>query len=78
MVNINEFKAAMVRKGLTAGELAEMIGISRQSLSYRINNAIDFRISEVERISQILGLSLEEKNLIFFGNQVDRAPTATD
>lgn len=78
MVNINEFKAAMVRKGLTAGELAEMIGISRQSLSYRINNAIDFRISEVERISQILGLSLEEKNLIFFGNQVDRAPTTTD
>ena len=78
MVNINEFKAAMVRKGLTAGELAELIGISRQSLSYRINNAIDFRISEVERISQILGLSLEEKNLIFFGNQVDRAPTTTD
>lgn len=78
MVNINEFKAAMVRKGLTAGELAELIGISRQSLSYRINNAIDFRISEVERISQILGLSLEEKNLIFFGNQVDRSPTATD
>lgn len=75
MVNINEFKAALVRKGLTAGDLAEMIGISRQSLSYRMNNIVEFRISEVEKVSQILGLTLEEKNLIFFENQVGILPT---
>lgn len=75
MTNTNEFKAALVRKGITSGELAEMIGISRQSLSYRMNNIVEFRISEVEKIAQILGLSLEEKNLIFFDSQVDKAPT---
>lgn len=76
MVNVNEFKAALVRKGLTAGDLAEMIGISRQSLSYRMNNIVEFRISEVEKVSQILGLTLEEKNLIFFENQVGIMPTS--
>lgn len=75
MTNKNELKAALARKGMTATALAEMIGISRQSLSYRINNSVEFRISEVEKISQILGLSLEEKNLIFFGNQVDKVST---
>ena len=52
-----------------------MIGISRQSLSYRMNNIVEFRISEVEKVSQILGLTLEEKNLIFFENQVGIMPT---
>lgn len=75
MTNTNEFKAALVRKGITSGELAEMIGLSRQSLSYRMNNIVEFRISEVEKIAQILGLNLEEKNLIFFGSQVDKTPT---
>lgn len=74
MTNTNEFKAALVRKGMTAGDLAEMIGISRQSLSYRMNNIVEFRISEVEKISQILELTLEEKNLIFFENQDGKMP----
>lgn len=75
MTNTNEFKAALVRKGMTAGDLAELIGISRQSLSYRMNNIVEFRISEVEKISQILELTLEEKNLIFFENQDGKMPT---
>ena len=75
MTNTNKFKAALVRKGMTAGDLAELIGISRQSLSYRMNNIVEFRISEVEKISQILELTLEEKNLIFFENQDGKMPT---
>lgn len=75
MVNTNLFKAALVRNGMNTQDLAERIGMLRQSLSYRINNIVEFRISEVEKISQILGLSLEEKNLIFFANQVDESPT---
>lgn len=75
MVNTNLFKAALVRNGMNTQDLAERIGMLRQSLSYRINNIVEFRISEVEKISQILGLTLEEKNLIFFANQVDETPT---
>lgn len=75
MTNTKEFKIALLRKGITAGELAEMIGMSRPSLSYKINNQRMFTVTEISKISEILGLSLIEKERIFFDNEVAKIST---
>ena len=78
MTNTKEFKIALLRKGITAGELAEMAGMSRQSLSYKINNQRMFTVNEISKISEILGLSLIEKERIFFDNEVAKISTAEE
>ena len=75
MTNTKEFKIALLRKGITAGELAEMVGMSRPSLSYKINNQRMFTVTEISKISEILGLSLIEKERIFFDNEVAKIST---
>lgn len=78
MTNTKEFKIALLRKGITAGELAEMVGMSRPSLSYKINNQRMFTVTEISKISEILGLSLIEKERIFFDNEVAKISTAEE
>ena len=78
MTNTKEFKIALLRKGITAGELAEMVGMSRPSLSYKINNQRLFTVNEISKISEILGLSLIEKERIFFDNEVAKISTTEE
>ena len=78
MTNTKEFKIALLRKGITAGELAEMVGMSRPSLSYKINNQRMFTVNEISKISEILGLSLIEKERIFFDNEVAKISTTEE
>ena len=75
MTNKKEFKIALIRKGLTASDLADTIGMSRQSMSYKINNIRMFTVSEIAKISDVLGLTLIEKERIFFDNQVGEMST---
>ena len=67
MTNTTELKAMMVRNGYTAEQLAKEIGMTPQSLSYKINNKREFTATEINNVSKALGLTLEEKEIIFFG-----------
>ena len=49
-------KAAIVGAGQTIGSVASAIGVSRATLSSKINGRIDFSRTEMEKIAQILGL----------------------
>lgn len=71
MTDTNKLKAALALKGMTAGDLADMIGMSRQSISYKMNNIREFRVKEIIAISEALNLTLEEKEAIFFADKVD-------
>lgn len=71
MTDTKKLKAAMILKGITSGELADRIGISRQSFSYKMNNLREFRAKEISAISQVLELTLNEKEEIFFTDTVD-------
>jgi len=68
MTNTTEFKIALLRNKLTAAELADKIGISRVSMSYKMNNIRSFTVTEISEIAKVLNLSLVEKERIFFGN----------
>ena len=71
MTDTNKLKAALALKGMTAGDLADMIGMSRQSISYKMNNIREFRVKEIIAISEALNLTLEEKEALFFADKVD-------
>jgi transcriptional regulator with XRE-family HTH domain len=66
MTNTLEFKAMLILKGYTAEKLADEVGLSPQSISYKANNKREFTASEINAISDALGLNLEEKERIFF------------
>lgn len=68
MTNTTEFKVAMMRASMTMESLAEQVGISAVSMSYKVNNKREFTSSEIKRISDILNLTIEERELIFFAS----------
>lgn len=70
MVNETELRVAMIRKNMNMEELADAINISRTSLSYKMNNHREFTHGEIILITDVLDLSPEARDRIFFGEQV--------
>lgn len=66
MFQKNEFKAALVRKGMTLENIAKTLNTSTATLSRKINGKGDFFRHEIETISKLLKLSSEEILRIFF------------
>ena len=58
--------------------IAEKMGLSRQSLYLKMQGKRDFKISEVNKICEILRLTDEEKQLIFFAGKGDKDVTVID
>ena len=65
MFKKNEFKAEVVRKGLTLAEVARELGFDPASLSRKINGNSGFYRGEIERIINLLNLSGEDVLQIF-------------
>ena len=55
----NRIKAEMVRRGLCGSELAEVLGITPTALSNKMNGKNDFTASELLRLSELFGLSVD-------------------
>lgn len=71
LTNTNELKAFYSKQGFTLERLAEHIGLSRTTMSYKINNKIEFKSSEILAIQKVLKMTNEEREAIFFGIKVD-------
>jgi DNA-binding XRE family transcriptional regulator len=46
--------------------LAKKIGITRQSLTSKIDGVHDFRVQEAAKLSELLGLTKAQRDTIFF------------
>lgn len=69
MVDKNKLAGAIASKGLTQKKLAEMIGISKNTISAKMNNKSSFDTDEIERICRVLGIKdITEKANIFLAN----------
>ena len=71
MTNAKEFKVALMRNGITMTQLSEMVHITLATLSRKVNNLSEFTVSEVKTISDILNLSVDDRERIFFANNVE-------
>lgn len=67
MLNVLEFKAAMVRKGYTQKMLAEKLGISEKTLCERLKTQ-RFGTEEIEQLIPLLEIS--DPMAIFFDGVV--------
>lgn len=63
MLNVLEFKAAMVRKGFTQKSIAQHLGISEKTLCSRIKNK-RFGTNEIEQLIPLL--DIDNPMQIFF------------
>lgn len=69
MTDTLEIKKIIRMKGFTLDTLSKKIGISRTSLSYKINNIVEFNAQEIKHIQKILELSNEQRDHIFLRKQ---------
>jgi len=66
MTDTDKIKKFIRMKGFTLETLAKEIGISRTTLSYKINNQVEFTANEIKKIQVALNLSDEQRDKIFF------------
>lgn len=64
--------------GFRHGFLAEKLGLSRTGLYNKINNKSEFLASEIQALSEILSLSPDERQAIFFAKEVDDLDTINE
>lgn len=68
MTDTNKLKGAIMSAGFTQAEIADKIGISSTAMNNKITNKSRFKADEVQKLTQILGLSRSESDLIFFAH----------
>lgn len=68
MFNKNEFKAQIVKKGMTVKKIAESLGINEATVYRKINADGDFTREEINKLIDIL--QIENPMDIFFAEQL--------
>ena len=63
--------------GLTKSAIAEGLGLTRQGLYNKLSGDNEFTGSELKTLSKLLELTDQERNDIFFADDVDKSPTST-
>lgn len=64
--NVNKLKARMVEKGITGQTLAKLMNLSEATIYDKLNNKIEFKRSEIERLCELLTIPAENIVDYFF------------
>lgn len=64
--NHNELKGFFVSKGMKIGEVANLLGITRQCLTNKLNNRNHFTFEEIDFIQRHFKLSDKQVKIFFF------------
>jgi len=76
VIDYAKLKGLMVERGLEVTKLAEILGISRQAASGKINGKSPISLTDAQVIAQALNMSKEERDTIFFKNSVKSQATS--
>lgn len=72
MTNTEELRKIIKNSGLKLEYIAEQLGITRFSLSKKIENITEFKTSEVQKMCEVLQITdPKTKEAIFFASVVD-------
>ena len=66
MIKQNLLEARMKENNIEYTTLSELIGMSYQSLKWRLWGRTEFRLSEIKAIRKVLNLTIEQTTEIFF------------
>lgn len=75
MIDYAKLKGLMAERGLEVTKLAELLGISRQAASGKINGKSPISLTDARTIAQALDMTKEERDMIFFGECVKSEAT---
>ena len=70
MTNSNKIKGRIVEMGYTLSNFSDALNISRPCLRKKINGQSDFKVSEIEKICELLKISRSEIGNYFFTQNV--------
>lgn len=71
MLNINKLKGKIVERGMNVGDLAELLGVNKSTVYRKLQNeGQTLTIAQVDAIANVLELTGEEVNAIFFSQYV--------
>lgn len=71
MTNTDLLKRKIDESGYKIAYIAECLGISYQALYNKIGNKTQFLASEIMKLSELLKLTDDERNAIFFAENVN-------
>lgn len=74
-MNYAKLKGLMVERGLEVTKLAEILGISRQAASNKVNGKTAITLTDARKIAETLNMTKDERDTIFFGNCVKSEAT---
>ena len=75
MVNLAKLRGLMAERGLEVNKLASILGISRQATSDKLNGKSKISLTDAQAISKALEMTNEERDLIFFNENVKSEAT---
>lgn len=75
MTNTGLFRKKVDNRGVKLKFLAETLGISPFALQKKIENRNEFKASEIDKLGQLLDLSRDEVDAIFFDRNVELQST---
>ena len=75
MINYAKLKGLMAERGVEVTKLAEMLGVSRQSASAKINGKALITLTDARIISNALKMTKQERDMIFFADCVKSEAT---
>lgn len=70
MIDYARLKGLMAERGLEVNKLAEILGVSRQSASGKINGKTPISLTDARAIAEALRMTKEERDSIFFSELV--------
>ena len=65
-MKVNLLKGALAIRGISIKELGEKSGINKSALYRKLKGKSEFSRKEIEKIANVLKLTSEEMNSIFF------------
>ena len=68
MTDTLALRAAIEKSGLKYGRIASEMGISSYTLQKKIDNVVEFKASEIAKLSSLLSLDDAERISIFFAS----------
>ena len=68
MTDTVQIRTYIQDSGLKLGHVARVLGISDSALRQKLNNISEFKVSEADQLSAMLGLTMEQRDACFFGS----------
>ncbi len=75
MTDSEALNKVIENSGLKLTFIARALKLSREGFYKKLNNQTEFKASEIVKMQEILNLSNEQRDKIFFANQVELKST---